>query len=84
MDSAPEATHIGRMWKLVVLVLAGCDLYAGSESAPPDAAAVVPVTCTSTVQEICGPRPPRAATEMWAHDIDLWAKCAERAEPTAR
>lgn len=37
--------------------------------------------CRSTVHELCGERPERKPTEEWAHDIDLWSKCAEEATP---
>ena len=49
------------------------------EETPPDASP----TCTSTVIETCGPRPmrPSIPSEVWEHDIDLWAKCAEWAVP---
>jgi len=85
MDRGPDRPHAGRMRNLLVLVLVGgCSLYSGSDS-PPDAGVqdVAPVACES-VAAICGPRPPRPAPdverdERWAHDIDLWAKCAENA-----
>jgi len=68
---------------LVMVMVGGCDLYSGSEPTLDAGVAVdaAPVTCESAVAATCGPRPARAATEMWAHDIDLWAKCAESAAP---
>jgi len=77
---------LSRMRNMLVMVMVGgCSLYSGSDS-PPDAGVqdVAPVTCESTVAATCGPRPARAATEQWAHDIDLWAKCAESAAPVVR
>ncbi len=84
---------------LVMVMVGGCSLYGEGDPAL-DAGVTGDVslaTCASTVLEMCGARPARPTeagptspgpTELemarWVHDIDLWAVCAESAEPAAR
>ncbi len=74
------------MKKLISILFALSACVDETQAQPLDAGVTVDApSCSNTVVETCGPRPARPSSgdaqevEVWAHDIDLWAKCAESA-----